>query len=148
MACHVASEGARHISVDHLARAENPLRVRALTRRDEGATPVSDKSNPPAWLYVALAPLLAWILFPISLYIACSAWFVMAKLWAWYAVPLGYATVGWKTFAAAALFLGLLRFKAPSAEPKDERETSAKVAGWIGWTLSPWWVLLVAWVIR
>ena len=85
----------------------------------------------------AVAILMMLLVPVLSLYSAFAYGFVLAKLWAWYAVPLGAASLGWKTFGAGSLAFWLLR-----GNPLSEGDEKTRLAHGIGLSIAPWLTLL------
>lgn len=91
---------------------------------------------------------LGLLLVPIALYGAFAEGYVLAKLWAWYAVPLGAPLVRWQVCTAFALGVGILKLRAPRAEPEDTRPQSMQALATVAFVAWPWIALFVGWVFR
>ena len=91
---------------------------------------------------------LTLLVVPLALYGAFAEGFVLSKLWAWYAVPLGAPAVRWQAFAAFGLAYGMLRMRRPGAEPVDARPKMEQASASLVVLAWPWIALLVAWVFR
>lgn len=92
-------------------------------------------------------PFVAAALLVISLYTCFASGFVLACLWAWFAVPLGLPLVGWKTFAIVCIGLRMM-LPSHALNVKDNRDNGEKIASIIGWIIAPWFALLVGWCIK
>lgn len=78
--------------------------------------------------------------------LALSVWsdgFVLAKLWLWYAVPLGARPVAWQPFAALMLAWAIVRFKTKGQ--RDNRSAREKAMWFVASFVWPWAALVVGW---
>lgn len=102
----------------------------------------------------AVGKSLAWL--PLSLLLALfvgayctfAVGFVIAKLWLWFAVPLGAPIVSWATFGAGTLAWNVARNKMPKAEPADAREPNEKLIAVVAFFVAPWMALALGWWMR
>ena len=78
-------------------------------------------------------------------YIVIAHSFVASCVWAWYALPLGLPAIAWKSWAGVMLLRSTL-FTAMSMKNGNKDDTS----GWAvaGNLLAPWFILLLAWILR
>jgi hypothetical protein len=99
---------------------------------------------------VAIAtPFIAVFMMLAGAYGVFANGYVLAHIWAWYAVPLGAPVVSWLTFAgvmmAKSIVLGL-----PTAGDSDKKDgTGAAAIGKLFVIVAyPWFVLLLAWWLK
>jgi uncharacterized membrane protein len=84
---------------------------------------------------------------PILAFFAWSTGFVLERLWAWHAVPLGAPSLGWKTFAVA--YLGVAVFRLTSRTPRKEwRDAREQIEAFALFLLWPWFALAIGWFWR
>lgn len=75
------------------------------------------------------------------LYAPYAEGWVLARLWSWYAVPLGLHALSWKVCAAAVLAASLFQQRAARKESPSDYASRLMLA-----VLLPWLVLLVGWL--
>lgn len=71
--------------------------------------------------------------------------YVLAHLWSWYAVPLGFKAVAWQPLGALCLGVTLPFLR---SRPKDKRTFFEQALNWAGLIAAPWVVLLVGWCFK
>lgn len=84
----------------------------------------------------------------MALYGVWAEAFVLQKLWAWHAVPLGAPALAIAPFAAFAAAWSLVKLRGPRNEPADTRTPTGKAIEWIGYFAWPWTMLFVGWLFR
>lgn len=87
------------------------------------------------WQVVLVVPTLAYLIFVEG--------FVLSKLWAWYAVPLGARPLHWHVFAMGVAAYGIVRSRVSGQ--KDTRSTLEQAAALLVYLAGPWIVLLLGW---
>jgi len=85
---------------------------------------------------------------PLCLYGAFADGYVLAHLWAWFAVPQGSRSLPWQTFAAAAMAYTIFTLKIQGAQPEDKRARLEKAHATLLFIAAPWLMLLVGWLIK
>lgn len=87
----------------------------------------------------------AGVVLALSVYSVFSGGYVASCIWEWYAVPHGLPDVTWREFAAGSLLIAAIRRKEVQ---HDNRTSDEKKLGMVALMVAPWFVLLLAWVIR
>ncbi len=94
--------------------------------------------------YLIAAPVALVTLAPLYLWVLWSDAFVLSKLWAWFAVPIGLPALGIRAFVGANLIVAT--FRVQKASPKEPKETFWELMR--NNLLTPWIVLGVGYLAQ
>jgi len=79
----------------------------------------------------------------VAAYSTFADGWVLSKLWAWHAVPLGYRPLHWHT--CAVVMLAYLVFRNGARQYKDDRSSAEKAQAFVLTLVMPWMALLLGW---
>lgn len=129
---------------------QEALRMRELNKhKDEEKVPFWTKVVAVLGGITVAGAAFIFLILPLAFYFTLSSAFVASKLWEWFVMPtFNVGTIRIVPIIGIMMLIRLCTNQHHVNTNKDERTTTEKITHIIGLVISPWFVLLGAYIVH